>query len=466
MKISFSKKDGAISAVSRVIFTESERDEVIRENDDLVLNIGIGKKEEFNRRKLPLVIRRALITAKKNKVTKIYLEFPTMFSKILKLKSEELAEIIGVNLELANYQFVNYKTAPKEGWGFIEEVIILDDTKASIRKAFTRGQEIGKAVNATRELSNTPGGEMTPKVLAKSAQDSALGTKVKVTVLDKKKMTKLGMGAVLGVAQGSIEEPKFIITEYWGGKKNDAPIVLVGKGVTFDSGGVNVKTGDYMLGMNMDMSGGAAVIQTIVLLAKLGVKKNVVALVPAVENMPSGASYRPGDVLKSMSGKMIEIRNTDAEGRVILADALTYAKQYKPKVVIDVATLTGAAVVALGERASAIFTKSDKLSDFLIKTGEETNEYLWRLPLWDEYEADIKGEVGDVTNTHNKNSRYGGAINGAIFLYQFTKDYDKNCAWAHIDIAPRMEAISEDNLASGALGTPVRLLTKFVEDWK
>ena len=165
-----------------------------------------------------------------------------------------------------------------------------------------------------------------------------------------------------------------------------------------------------------------------------------------------------------MSGKTIEIRNTDAEGRVILADALTYAVRYKPKVVIDVATLTGAAIVALGERASALFTKSDKLAEALTEAGEETNEYIWRLPLWDEYEADIKGEVGDVTNTHNKNSRSGEAINGATFLYQFAKNHSWD--WAHLDIAPRMESIPEDNLATGALGTPVRLLTKFIESWK
>lgn len=465
MKITFSEKLPPLtSGALYVSFVGGERDEVVREGGGLTFRLGTGKKGELTLRKLPLLIRKSVSVAKNHKATKIIFSFPPAIPKHLKISNESLAETMAFNLHLANYKFVKYRTEPKEGWEFIDEVIITGKISAKIKKAFEKGEEIAKAVNATRELSNIPGGNMTPKVLAEAARKTAKGTKVSVRILDKKEMEKLGMGAVLGVAKGSSEEPKFIVLEYWGGKKGDAPIVLVGKGVTFDSGGINIKTGDYMLGMNMDMSGGAAVIQTVALVAKLKLKKNVVALVPAIENMPSGSSYRPGDVLKSMSGKTIEIRNTDAEGRVILADALFYANRYKPKVVIDVATLTGAAVVALGERASALFTKSDKLAKALTEAGEETNEYVWRMPLWDEYEADIKGEVGDVTNTHNKNSRYGGAINGAMFLYQFAKDHSWD--WAHIDIAPRMESIPEDTLATGALGTPVRLLTKFIQEWK
>ncbi|MEK7129307.1 MAG: leucyl aminopeptidase, partial [Patescibacteria group bacterium] len=438
MKITFSEKfPPPVSGAIYVSFVEAEQDEVMREEGVLTLKLGMGKKGELTLRKFPLLVRKAVSIAKNHKATKMIFSFPPAVPKNLKISNEMLAETVAFNLNLANYKFVKCRTEPKEGWGFIDEIIMAGKVSAKVKKSFEKGEEIGRAVNATRDMANTPGGDMTPKVLADAAKKVAQGTKVSVKILDKKEMEKLGMGAVLGVAKGSTEEPKFIVLEYWGGKKNDAPIALVGKGVTFDSGGVNIKTGDYMLGMNMDMSGGAAVIQTTVLLARLGIKKNIVALVPAVENMPSGSSYRPGDVLKSMSGKTIEIRNTDAEGRVILADALTYAVRYKPKVVIDVATLTGAAVVALGERASALFTKSDKLAEALTEAGEETNEYIWRMPLWDEYEADIKGEVGDVTNTHNKNSRYGGAINGAMFLYQFAKNHPWD--WAHIDIAPRME---------------------------
>jgi leucyl aminopeptidase len=274
------------------------------------------------------------------------------------------------------------------------------------------------------------------------------------------------MQAILSVGKGSDEESQFIIMEYFGGKKGEKPIVLVGKGVTFDTGGINLKPSHSLLGMNMDMSGGSAVVHTLALVAKMKLKKNVIGLIPSVENMASGKSYRPGDVIRSMSGKTIEVLNTDAEGRVILADALTYSEKYNPEVVIDIATLTGAACVALGERASAIFTPEDDLSKTMENIGEETGDYLWRLPLWEEYENEIKGSLGDFTNIHNKDSRYGGAIYGAIFLYQFIKGKENGNGpkWAHLDIAPRMTAMAGENLAEGALGTPVRLLYKFIEE--
>ena len=259
------------------------------------------------------------------------------------------------------------------------------------------------------------------------------------------------------MAKGSSEEPRFIIAEYFGGTKKERPIVLVGKGVTFDTGGLSIKLGDAMNEMHMDMSGGAAVLLAVVLCAKLRLKKNVVALVPAVENMPSGSSYRPGDILRTMSGKTIEVLNTDAEGRIILADALTYAKKYRPRLVVDVATLAGATLAALGQRASAIYTKDDKLEKIFRQLGEESGDYVWPLPLWDEYEEDIKGTFGDVINLGK--TKYGGAITGAIFLYQFAKDYP----WVHIDICPRMTSIEGEFLAKGATGVPVRLLIKILE---
>ena len=272
-------------------------------------------------------------------------------------------------------------------------------------------------------------------------------------------MKILKMGGVLGVAQGSSEEPKFIVMEYSGGGKKDKPFVLVGKGVTFDSGGLNLKPSQHIYEMHMDMSGGSAVINTIALAARLKLKRNVIALVPAVENMPSGSSYRPGDLLRTMSGKTIEVLDTDAEGRVILSDALTYAEQYQPKLVVDVATLTGAAAVALGQRASGIFTKDEKLARLAQELGEEAGDYVWPLPLWDEFEDEIKGTFGDWANVGR--TRYGGASTGAIFLYQFAKNYP----WLHIDIAPTMTSIDGQFLAKGATGVPVRLLLKLLEQF-
>jgi leucyl aminopeptidase len=297
---------------------------------------------------------------------------------------------------------------------------------------------------------------MTPKILAEKAKEAAKGTAVNVKILGSKQIEKHKMGGVLGVAKGSIEVPQFIIMEYFAAGK-EKPIVLVGKGVTFDSGGLNLKPFDSIKGMHTDMSGGAAVISTLLLAAKLKLKKNIVGLIPAVENMPSGSSYRPGDILKTMSGKTVEVLNTDAEGRIILADALTYAKRYDPKLVVDIATLTGAAMIALGQRASAIFTKDLKLEQHLRELGEKSGDYVWPLPLWEEYEDDIKGTYGDFANTGK--TRYGGAITAAIFLYQFIRDYP----WIHIDIAPRMTAIEGEYLAKGASGAPVRLLIKLIE---
>jgi leucyl aminopeptidase len=272
-------------------------------------------------------------------------------------------------------------------------------------------------------------------------------------------MGKLKMGGILGVGKGSDAKPHFIILEYWGAAdKKEKPIGLVGKGVTFDTGGLNLKPSDSILGMNMDMSGGAAVIHTLAAAARLKMKKNVIALIPAVENMPSGSSYRPGDVLRSMSGKTIEVQNTDAEGRIILADALHYAKRYKPTLVVDVATLTGAAMVALGERATALFTEDEKLELAIRHLGEESGDYVWPLPLWEEYESENKGTFGDIANISK--TRWGGAITAAVFLKQFV---DKAYPWVHLDIASRMTTLPDEFLAKGSAGAPVRLLVKLLE---
>lgn len=304
---------------------------------------------------------------------------------------------------------------------------------------------------------------MTPTVLAKAVKAAVKGLPVKVITLGEKEMKKLGMGALLGVAKGSTEAPTFTIMEYKGGKGN--PIVLAGKGVTFDSGGLNLKSSNGIYEMHMDMSGAASVIHAVALAARLRIKKPVIGLIPAVENMPGNNAYRPGDVLKSLSGKTIEVLDTDAEGRLILADALTYAKRFKPSVVIDVATLTGASLTALGLHASALLTRDDALAENISDIGESSGDYVWRLPLWDEYEERVKGTFADIKNVPGgSTSRHGGAIDGGMFLWQFAKEL--GCPWAHLDIAPRMTSAPEDELAKGAAGAPVRLLLRFIEQWK
>ncbi|MEK7173977.1 MAG: leucyl aminopeptidase family protein, partial [Patescibacteria group bacterium] len=366
---------------------------------------------------------------------------------------------IAIHFELANFEFVKYKTPPSEGWKPVTDVLVAGRDTGYIKTGIERGQIIAGEVNACRALSNTPGGDMTPRLLAEEARNAAKNVPVDVTVLGKNQMEQIGMGGVLGVARGSNEEPQFIILSYRGCREKEKPIVLVGKGVTFDTGGLNLKPSEAIYEMHMDMSGGAAVIHAVVLAAKLRLKKNVIGLVPAVENMPSGSSYHPGDVLKSLSGKTIEVLNTDAEGRIILADGITYAKRYNPKLVVDVATLTGAAMAALGQRCSAIFTEDQKLERQIRALGEESGDYVWPLPLWDEYEEEIKGTFGDVANIGK--TRYGGAITAAKFLHSFAKEL--GCPWIHIDMAPRMTSIDGEYLAKGAAGVPVRLLLRILE---
>ena len=461
MKIILSDKQKKVDKkITAVAFNEKISESRLLIKDGVqILEIKIPEKKKLNWRQATLIARNIVCTAKRYQIKQVTLDWNEI-EKLSLGNPLDTAETFAVNFEMANYAFVTFKTKPEEGWGFIEEVAILGVENNKLEKAFKKGQLIGQQTNACRELSNTPGGSMTPEILVADAKKAIKNTGIKLKVLDEKEMKKLGMNAVLAVASGSKEKPRFIILEHSGSEKKN-PTVLIGKAVTFDSGGLSLKPADSMLGMNMDMSGGAAVISAVVLAAKLGVKKRVIGLIPAVESMPSGESLRPGDIIKSMSGQTIEVQNTDAEGRLILADANTYAERYQPGLVVNVATLTGAAEVALGQRASAIFSKDEKLIELFRKYGEASGDYVWPLPLWDEYENEIKGLTADVCNIRNRaSSRDGGAILGAMFIYQFAKKFS---SWIHIDIAPRMTEVFDEYLSPGAAGTPVRLLIKLLE---
>lgn len=428
------------------------------------LELGVGKSSEMNQRKFIVLCRAIVNAAKANKCKKIAIQFdrtPELFKNLHGITPERISELAAENFEMANFEFNHFKTKPKEGWDLVEEIWAFTPDLA-LASSVKKGREIGQGVNACRTLANTPGGDMTPTLLAKAAKDAVKGLPVKVTTLGPKEMKKLGMGAILGVAKGSSESPTFTILEYRGGK--GAPIVLAGKGVTFDSGGLNLKPSSSIYEMHMDMSGGAAVIHAVALAARLKLRQSIIGLIPAVENMPGNNAVRPGDVLRSLSGKTIEVLDTDAEGRLILSDTLTYAKRFKPAVVIDVATLTGAAIAALGLHASALLTRDDVLAERISRDAEASGDYVWRLPLWDEYEERVKGTFADLKNVPGgSTSRYGGAIDGGMFLWQFAKELD--CPWAHLDIAPRMTDAPGDELAKGAAGAPVRLLTRFIEQW-
>lgn len=462
MKITLTNEKIKAKKFTKILFSEKNAtNRFVIKNEQEILEIKTVKKEKMNRRKWIIFVRGIILEAKKNKLKNIVINW----EELIKFNNlgEDLEKLFVENVELANYEFCKYKKKPKEGWSNLEEIKLIteSDKKSVFEKKIQEAQIIMEQVNRCRNLANTPGGDMTPEILVKETRKMIAGTGIKIQVLDEKQIKKNRMGGVLAVGSGSQYKPRFIILEYKNGGKTEKPIVLVGKGVTFDSGGIDTKPHPYALEMMMDMSGGSAVIGTIVALAKLKVKKNIVALIPAVENMPSGTSFRPGDIVEMMDGTMVEIGHTDAEGRLILADALTLAKKYKPSRVIDVATLTGAAVIALGERANAIFTNNDELAKLVERTAEKVGDFVWRLPLWEEYESDIKGNFGEISNINTKaKSGYGSPTTAATFLKHFAKDYKKE--WMHIDIAPRMTAVYDENLTKGATGTPIRMLVELL----
>ncbi len=322
----------------------------------------------------------------------------------------------------------------------------------AVQQGLARGQAIAAGVLLARELGNRPGNHCTPTVLADEAKSLGRAHGLQVEVLDRKAIEKLGMGAFAAVAQGSAEPPRFIVMRYNGAAKNKAPIVLVGKGITFDSGGISIKPSGEMDEMKFDMGGAASVLGAFRAIAELKPRINVVGLIAACENLPSGSALKPGDVLTSLSGQTIEVLNTDAEGRLVLCDALTYAERFKPAVVVNMATLTGACVVALGHHNSGLFTADDELAADLIAAGREALDPCWRMPLEEEYDDALKSNFADMANV---GPRAGGAITAAMFLRRFTGKY----RWAHLDIAG---TAWKSGAAKGGTGRPVPLLTHFV----
>lgn len=322
-------------------------------------------------------------------------------------------------------------------------------------KAIREGQAIAQGVNLAKDLANLPSNHCTPAYLAEQAKGlQKTYTSIKVKVLDEAQMKKLGMGALLAVARGSREPPKLIILEYKGAEPNKRPIALVGKGVTFDSGGISIKLAASMDEMKFDMSGAASVLGTLAALAELALPLNVVGIIPSTENMPGGNAVKPGDIVKSLSGQTIEILNTDAEGRLILGDALTYAERYKPAVVIDIATLTGACVVALGQHASGLFSNHEPLGEALLAAGKKSGDRAWPLPLWEDYQKQLDSPFADMANI---GGREAGAITGACFISRFTKRFK----WAHLDIAGTAYRTGNKK---GATGRPVPLLVQYLLD--
>ncbi|TAK80227.1 MAG: leucyl aminopeptidase [Aquabacterium sp.] len=343
-------------------------------------------------------------------------------------------------------------SAPKPG--SLRKLTLLSsaDEAPAVAAGLSRAVAIAEGVTLAREYANRPGNHCRPRDLADAAKDLGKQFKLKVEVFDRAGIEKIGMGSFLSVTRGSEEPPRFIVLRYEGAAKSQAPVVLVGKGITFDTGGISLKPAPEMDEMKFDMGGAASVLGTFRAIAQLKPKINLVGLIPTCENMPDGRATKPGDVVTSLSGQTIEVLNTDAEGRLILCDALTYAERFKPQAVVDIATLTGACVIALGNLRSGLFSPDDELAAALLAAGEAAQDGAWRMPLDEEYEEGLKSNFADVGNV---GGRAGGAITAAMFLKRFTKAY----RWAHLDIAG---TAWKSGGAKGGTGRPVGLLTHFV----
>jgi leucyl aminopeptidase len=366
---------------------------------------------------------------------------------------EDHAEALVAAVGDASYVYRHTKPSapPDRALAKVTLLCAKKDAKA-VKQGLARGAAVAEGVKLARELANRPGNHCTPSQLAEQAKKLAKSPRVKVEVLDRKQIEKLGMGSFLAVAQGSDEPPRFIVAQYHGAPKGTAPIVLVGKGITFDSGGISIKPSAGMDEMKFDMGGAASVLGTLRAIALLAPKLNLVVLVPACENLPGGRAVKPGDVVTSMSGQTIEILNTDAEGRLILCDALTYAERFEPALVVDVATLTGACVVALGHHHSGLFTADDAMAAQFEAAARHALDPCWRMPLDEEYDEALKSNFADVGNIGDRGA---GAVTAAMFLRRFTRKY----RWAHLDIAGTAWT---SGAAKGATGRPVGLLTHFV----
>ncbi|MDO9393981.1 MAG: leucyl aminopeptidase, partial [Methylotenera sp.] len=344
------------------------------------------------------------------------------------------------------------KEEAKKGIATLYINVALASEVKEAKAGLADGLALASGVSFAKDLGNLPPNVCTPTYLAEQAQTLGKKHDFKVKILEREELKKLGMGSFLAVSQGSEEPPKFIIMQHLKGKKDQKPVVLVGKGITFDTGGISLKPGAEMDEMKYDMCGAASVLGTFKTISEMDLALNVIGIIPTCENMPDGRATRPGDVLTSMSGLTIEVLNTDAEGRLILCDALTYAERFEPSAVVDVATLTGACVIALGHHATGLFSNNDDLANELLKAGEASLDRAWHMPMWDDYQPLLDSNFADIANI---GGRAAGSITAACFLSRFAKKYD----WAHLDIAGTAWKSGKEK---GGTGRPVPLLTEFL----
>jgi leucyl aminopeptidase len=420
---------------------------------DRVLLVGLGKEREFREKEYRAAIATAVKTLNETGGFD-----GTLFLTELPVKKRDVTWRIRqatIVVYETLYRFDQLKSKKDEVRRPLRKITLAVDSRAELAAAETalaEGQAIAAGMDMAKDLGNLPGNICTPSYLAEQAQALASEFKLGIEILEHADMEKLGMHSLLSVAKGSHQPPKFIVLRHDLGKKEEKAVVLVGKGITFDSGGISLKPGAEMDEMKYDMCGAASVLGTMRTIAQIKLPLNVVAIIPTTENMPGGAASKPGDIVTSMSGQTIEILNTDAEGRLILCDALTYAERFEPDCVIDIATLTGACVIALGHVASGLLGNEDSLARELVDAGHEAHDRAWHLPLWDDYQEQLKSNFADMANI---GGRPAGTITAACFLSRFTQKYE----WAHLDIAGTAWKSGKEK---GATGRPVPLLTHFL----
>ncbi|MFN4148718.1 MAG: leucyl aminopeptidase [Rhodocyclaceae bacterium] len=420
---------------------------------DRVLLVGLGKEREFREREYRNAVATAVRTLNETGGFD-----GTLYLTELAVKKRDVAWRVRQAVMVAQetlYRFDQMKSKKEEVRRPLRKLTFCVERRSELlaaEAALLEGQAIAAGMQTMKNLANLPGNVCTPSHLAEQARSLAQQHGLEIEVLGREEMERLGMHALLAVAKGSKEPPQFIILKYLGGKTNEKPIVLVGKGVTFDSGGISLKPSQDMDEMKFDMSGAASVLGSIEAAARMKLPLNLIAVVPTVENMPGGGATRPGDIVTSMSGQTVEILNTDAEGRLILCDALTYVERFEPDCVIDVATLTGACVIALGHVASGLLANNDGLARELLDAGNAAWDRAWQLPLFEDYQEQLKSNFADFANI---GGRAAGTITAACFLSRFTKKYH----WAHLDIAGTAYQSGKEK---GSTGRPVPLLTHFL----
>jgi len=423
---------------------------------DRILLIGCGKEKDITVNTFYKINHTMVKTLKSTGATEIasYLTEITVKRKDVNWKIKHSIEAI----DEALYKFNQLKSKKEESRRPLRKFIFNVNSRGQLMQgelAARQGMAVSAGIHLAKDLGNLPGNICTPTYLAAQAKKLAKQhSKIKTTVLEESDMEKLGMGSLLSVSIGSREPAKLITMEYMAGDKKQAPIVFVGKGVTFDSGGISLKPGAGMEEMKYDMCGAASVVGVMNAIAELQLDINVIGIIPTVENMPDGLASRPGDIVTSMSGQTIEILNTDAEGRLILCDALSYAEKFNPDVVIDIATLTGACIVALGAHPAGLLSNHNPLANDLLSAGQTSGDRCWQLPLWDDYQEQLNSNFADMANIGGKGA---GTITAACFLSRFTKKYN----WAHLDIAG---VAWKTGTHKGATGRPVGLLTQYVLD--